>query len=188
MLDPLSHLFAAVCGQNPEHTWAPGGLLLPCCQRCTGFYVGALVAMLLHLWLRPRISGRFLELHGVLLLQMVPFGFHWLPQGPVSRTVTGLLFGSGVVTFLWLVPRARLPAVNARHRPHATWSYSLGLGASLGLLPVTAAWGDTVGALWLSCLAFGGATGLAGLALANVGLGLGSLWRLCRCVKPEASP
>jgi len=102
MLEILAHWFAAVCGQDPGHTWAPGGILLPCCQRCTGLYVGAGVAALLHLWLRPRLTGRFLELHGAFLLLMVPCGFHWVTQGPVLRMLTGVLFGFGVVTFLWL--------------------------------------------------------------------------------------
>ncbi len=77
-------------------------MLLPCCQRCLGLYVGAAVAAGSHLWLRPRLTGRFLELHGAFLLCMLPFGFHWLPQGPLLRTITGVLFGFGVVTFLWL--------------------------------------------------------------------------------------
>jgi uncharacterized membrane protein len=102
MLEILAHWFAAVCGQDPGHTWAPGGILLPCCQRCTGLYVGAGVAALLHLWLRPRLTGRFLEIHGAFLLVMAPFGFHWVSQGPMLRTLTGMLFGFAVVTFLWL--------------------------------------------------------------------------------------
>ncbi len=102
MLEILAHWFAAVCGQDLGHTWAPGGILLPCCQRCTGLYVAAGVAALLHLWLRPRPTGRFLEMHGAFLLVMVPFGLHWVAQGPVLRTLTGVLFGFGVVTFLSL--------------------------------------------------------------------------------------
>ena len=102
MLETLAHWFAAVCGQDPGHTWAPGGILLPCCQRCTGLYVGAGVAALLHLWVRPKLSGRFLEIHGAFLVVMAPFGFHWVAQGPALRTLTGVLFGFAVVTFLWL--------------------------------------------------------------------------------------
>jgi uncharacterized membrane protein len=102
MLEILNHLFAAVCGQNPDHTWAPGGILLPCCQRCLGLYAGAAVAIAMHWWLRPRLTTRFLEVHGAFLLLMAPFGFHWVPQGPALRTITGMLFGFGVVTYLWL--------------------------------------------------------------------------------------
>lgn len=102
MLGILNHLFAAVCGQNPDHTWAPGGVLLPCCQRCLGLYVGGAIAAWLHFGLRPVLSGRFLKIHGAFLLLMAPFGFHWLPQGPVLRTVSGVLFGFGLVAFLLL--------------------------------------------------------------------------------------
>jgi hypothetical protein len=102
VLDLLHHLFAAVCGQNPGHTWAPGGTVLPCCQRCTGLYVGACVAALLHGLLRPKLTARFLEVHGAFLLAMAPFGWHWLPQGPILRATTGMLFGCAVVTYLWL--------------------------------------------------------------------------------------
>jgi uncharacterized membrane protein len=102
MLEILGHWFAAVCGQDPGHTWAPGGVLLPCCQRCAGLYVGAGVAALLHLGLKPRLNGRFLEIHGAFLLAMVPFGFHWIAQGGLLRSLTGVLFGFGVVTFLCL--------------------------------------------------------------------------------------
>ena len=102
MLELLFHLFAGVCGQNPGHTWAPGGVLLPCCQRCTGLYAGAGVAMLLHLWVKPRLTGRFLEIHGAFLLVMAPFGLHWVAQGPGLRTALGALFGFGIVTYLWL--------------------------------------------------------------------------------------
>jgi uncharacterized membrane protein len=101
-MEVLNHAFALVCGQNPGHTWTPGGMLLPCCQRCTGLYVGAGMAALLHFWLRPRLSARFLEAHGAFLVFMAPFGFHWLAHGPEMRTITGVLFGFAVVTFLLL--------------------------------------------------------------------------------------
>ena len=185
MLEALHHFFGAVCSQNPDHTWAPGGLMLPCCQRCAGLYVGAVVAVALLLWLRPRISGRFLLVHGLFLLQMVPFGYHWLPQGSMLRTWTGLLFGFGVVSFLWLVPASWLrTSLFASSR--ATWVYGLGLTASLVLTPVAAAWGGTPGASLLSGFILAGAIALVGLVMANVGLGLVSLAGLCRHTKPHA--
>jgi uncharacterized membrane protein len=105
----LAQVFSLVCGQNPTHTWGPAGVILPCCQRCTGLYAGAAAAVLLQLLLQPRPTARFLQLHGLFLLQMAPFGLHWLPQGPLVRTLTGLLFGYGVVAFLFCLPRARWP-------------------------------------------------------------------------------
>ncbi len=186
MSELLRNFFGAVCGQNPDHTWAPGGVMLPCCQRCTGLYVGAFVALALHLWVRPRISGRFLQVHALFLLQMLPFGLHWLPQGPALRTVTGMLFGFAVVTFLWLVPASRRQMVGSRSLQRI-WSYGLGLAAGLVLVPTIAEWGGSVGAFLLSWLAFAGAAALAGLVAGNLGLGFVSLARLCRRVKPGAS-
>jgi hypothetical protein len=102
MIEILGHWFAAVCGQNPGHTWAPGGILLPCCERCVGLYIGAGVAALLHFALRPKLTGRFLQIHGAFLLVMVPFGFHWVAHGAALRSASGMLFGFGIFTFLWL--------------------------------------------------------------------------------------
>ena len=174
MLDVLSHLFAAVCGQNPVHTWAPGGMLLPCCQRCTGLYVGAGVAALLHLRLRPKLSGRFLEIHGAFLLAMVPFGFHWLAQGPALRTVAGALFGFGVVTFLWLPLNSRITYHVSLFTHHASriTPYFLILAATLMLLPLAASLGGTFAAYLLSGLIAWGAMVLVVLVSADVGLGL----------------
>jgi len=109
MPDLLQHLFGWICGQNPDHTWSPGGELLPFCQRCTGLYVGACAAAVWHLLLRPAPTNHWLWLNGGFLLFMIPFGFHWLPQGPVLRAITGVLFGFGLVAFL------SLPIGRARH-------------------------------------------------------------------------
>jgi uncharacterized membrane protein len=121
MFDWIYHGFGALCGQNPAHTWAPGGIPLPCCQRCAGLYAGACLAALLHLSLRLKLTGRFLEAHGLFLALMLPFGLHWLPQAPALRAASGLLFGFAVVTFLWL------PLAQRRSR-------------RTGILPVTVSW------------------------------------------------
>jgi uncharacterized membrane protein len=168
MLEILHQLFGAVCGQNPDHTCAPGGLLLPCCQRCLGLYAGAGIAALLHLWLRPQLTGRFLEAHGGFLLLMAPFGFHWLPQGPVLRIVTGLLFGFGIFAYLWLPMSRRFgdwAASLARPSgPDAT--YAIGLSLTAVLVPLLAACGGQMTAYALSVLVF---FGLAALAVVIIG-------------------
>src|ERR1035441_7920476 len=102
MLDFLHQLFSWVCGQNLAHTWSPGGELLPCCQRCPGVYVGAFVAALLHLARPPQPTSFWRWLNGAFLLFMVPSGYHWIPQNPELRAVSGILFGFGLVAFLWL--------------------------------------------------------------------------------------
>jgi hypothetical protein len=184
MLEILNHLFGAVCGQNPEHTWAPGGILLPCCQRCTGLYVGAAVAVFLLAWLKPRLTGRFLEIHGAFLLFMVPCGLYWLPQGPVSRTVSGVLFAFGVVAFLWLPlaagttsPTQFLPEPRVARR---AWVYGAILAATILLVPLLARFGGAWAAFGLSLLALGGLAALAGLVAANVLLAARGLLRFVR--------
>jgi uncharacterized membrane protein len=175
----LNHAFAFVCGQNPEHTWVLGGCPLPCCQRCTGLYIGALAATLLHAWLKPRLTDRFLAAHGLALMQMIPFGLHWLPQGAELRTATGLVFGFGIVTFLRLVPAAQECVTrNSRRRP--TWTYGFGFAGSLALLLSATVLGGSAAAVVLSVLAFGGAVALAMAALANVLAGLRALRRRFR--------
>ena len=175
MQDLLYHLFAPVCGQNPAHTWAPGSVSLPCCQRCLGLYVGACMAALLHLTARPAATYRWRWLHGGFLLLMLPFGCHWLPHGPLLRTVTGILFGFGLTAFL----RLTLPPPSSRGHPaRANRIYAAGLGATIMLVPWLGAYGNASTASVLSLLAAGGALALAALVLANAALALRWLTRL----------
>jgi hypothetical protein len=154
-------------------------------------YVGAGAAALLHLWLRPKLSGRFLEIHGAFLVVMVPFGFHWVAQGPVLRTLTGVLFGFGVVTFL------RLPLSQRDGKPRSrplglqdsAWGYFVMLGATLILLPTTAMLAGVFAAYGLSGAAFWGALVLAALIAGDVCLGLlGALRLLRRLTRPRLQP
>ena len=193
MVEILGHWFVAVCEQDPGHTWAPGGVVLPCCQRCLGLYVGAGVAALLHIGLRPKLTGRFLEIHGAFLLLMVPFGFHWVTQGALLRTLTGVLFGFGVVTFLWL-PLARgvgkredkseVQSPKSEGRPKSEVrnqaTYLLSLGVTLILLPTAARLGGASAACLLAALAFWGALGVGVLVVGNLGLGVRGAFRLLR--------
>jgi uncharacterized membrane protein len=172
MFEFFDRCFALLCGQNAEHTWAPGGLLLPCCQRCLGLYVGAGIAAWLHWRLRPRLSRRFLETHGVFLLLMAPCGLHWLPQNALLRTISGVLFGFGVAAFLWVPLRACAPGAIAQVR----FGYGIGLAATLVLTPLLAAIGGAPAAYGLAGLALVGAVALALLVLANAGLVLSQVF------------
>lgn len=173
----LTRLFGFVCGQLPAHTWSPGHVLLPLCQRCTGLYAGAAVALLLHAGLRLRPSERFLWLHGGFLLLMVPLGFHWVPQDGLIRTLSGTLFGVGVTSFLWLTTGPRVMATLALDR--TGWLvYVTGLACTLAFIPVAAIWGDS--RAWYA-LAIPATLGLAGLGFLVLGnIVLGSMWLLRR--------
>jgi uncharacterized membrane protein len=169
MIDWLTSAFSLVCGRHAEHMWAPGGLALPCCQRCTGLYVGALCAVILQLLLRPRASARFLWVHAVFLLQMAPFGFHWVPQGPILRTLSGTLFAFGIVACLWLLPGARWSPSGGNRHCHP-WEYALALVGSAMLPLVLALWGGPPCAGALALLAGLGAMALSVLAVLNLAL------------------
>ena len=173
----LNSCFAQICGQYPDHTWSPGGTLLPLCQRCTGMYAGAAIAALLQIFIRPRLNSRWLELHGAFLLIMVPFGFRWVPQGPVLRAVTGVLFGFGVVAFLWLEPGRVLAGLtgskkNRLHPKTRHFLYALALPFTSGAVPWMGNLGGSIGAVVLIALATTGAALLLLLFFFNVGLGL----------------
>jgi uncharacterized membrane protein len=162
----LFTIFSAVCGQNPAHAWAPGGHTLPCCERCAGLYAGALAAMVLRLWFRPPADGRSLKIHAFFLLQLGLFVLPWAPQWPALRTISGALFGFGVVAFLWPAVADWLP--EAKGSPHAGVAYGLGLASCLVLTPAIAAWGGAAGAFLLTWLLLCGLVGLFALAGANL--------------------
>ncbi len=165
MPDAFQHLFGAVCGQNPDHSWTPGGIPLPLCQRCTGIYVGAFAALLLQIWLKPEATPRFLKLHGAFLLLMIPSGLYWFPQGPVLRSVSGVLFGFGVVAFLIL------PLSGGGQRPGGEkYRYPAGILAAAVLVPLLGSYGGEAGAMLLTLLAALGLPSLAFVVLANLGL------------------
>jgi uncharacterized membrane protein len=186
--DPLSAVFGLVCGQEPAHTWAPGGMLLPFCQRCAGFYGGAAVALVLHLALRIRPTARFLQVHGGFLLLMIPLGYHWVPQDALVRTMSGVLFGAGVVSFLWLLPGPHAGGTRVLDR-RGTALYAVGVAMALMIIPAGGAWGGVLAWRLLVALASVGLAGLAALALANVALGLAVLLaRLRRRASREARP
>ncbi len=171
MID-LTQLFSAVCGQNLDHCWAPGGVWLPFCHRCTGLYSGAGIAILAYLWLKPRPTARFLAVHGTFLVIMVPFGFHWLAQGPILRAITGLLFGFAVGTFLCL------PLIRSKtHEPFSSEAhkhervrhtlYGLVLCSNLLLVPWIGTYGGKLSFALLTLQGVWGAMALSMLILAN---------------------
>lgn len=161
MTDWLTDLFGLVCGQLPAHTSAPGDVLLPFCQRCTGLYVDAAVATALHLGLRFRASERFLQLHGALLLLMVPLGYHWVPQAAVARMLSGVLFSAGVVCYLWLTAGPRVTTLRDLDL-RGCLTYTAGIAATLLFVPAASLFGNVTA--WYALVALA-SLGLASLAL-----------------------
>jgi hypothetical protein len=128
--------------------------------------------------LRPRLTGRFLEIHGLFLLVMVPFGYHWLPQGPVLRTVTGLLFGAGLVSFLMVFLPSSNP-LSCAGNPSVGRVYFMGLAATGALTVVAAASGLRGASMAITLLVSAGTLTLLVLFSINAVLYASAFARWC---------
>lgn len=172
----LAEFFSYVCGQ--VNLWTPGGEALPFCQRCTGLYVGGAYAQVMWLLFRPRPTPRLLGAHALLLLLMVPFGFHLVPQGGEVRTLTGLLFAAGLTYFLVLNPALRWRPWESRTGNERAYWAALLAGLPLLLLAVHSE--SDLDAPLLAGLGVAGLAGFAALALANMALLPLALWHRLR--------
>lgn len=164
-MDTLRILFSHICGQ--QHLWTLGGITLPFCQRCTGLYVGAFLAVAIIAILRPRPDAWVYWLHGSFMLLMFPFGFHLLPHGGLVRTFTGTLFAFGLVYFLLLNP------VTAWLHRDRNWSpvllrYFLSIGLAAGAILIAVSYGAATLGRLLTALGLVGFACLALLIVANL--------------------
>ena len=92
--------FASVCHQMPSRSPHIGGVPIAICDRCSGIYLGVVLGVAVTRWGRSLWTvlgrqGRYL-----LLGSLVPLGVDWVApvvglwqNGPISRALTGLLFG-----------------------------------------------------------------------------------------------
>jgi len=96
----VMHAFSPVCHQIPIRSPFLAGVQIAVCDRCLGIYLGLVVGVatvggLRSLWRRLGGQGRY-----VFLGSLLPLGLDWLGPAlglwgnvPLSRTVTGLIFG-----------------------------------------------------------------------------------------------
>jgi phosphotransferase system glucose/maltose/N-acetylglucosamine-specific IIC component len=172
-MELLHSIFGHVCGQ--VNVWSVGGQALPFCQRCTGLYVGGAWALLAWLLARPNPTARVLWVHGGFLLLMIPFGYHWLAQGPVLRTLTGYIFAFGLVYFLALNPWKRIfPLTQPNSCDRENSSY---WGAFLAGIPILLAMLQFGGPFMALVLGGIGAAGLAIYLLLAGATVMSLLWR-----------
>jgi uncharacterized membrane protein len=173
----LAHIFSYLCGS--DHRWALGGEVLPFCQRCTGLYVGGVLAFLLYLLFRPRPTWRVLALHGLLLVQMAPFGYHWVAQNGAVRTLTGQLFAFGLVYYLMLNPTAQLDLWEKSRKDRLLLCALVGL-LSLPALQLAVHLGGLATGAVLAWAGFAGLLIYAALTVANLVALPRAIWGLFR--------
>ena len=117
---------------------------------------------------------------------MVPAGYHWFPQGPELRAISGILFGTGLVAFLSLPLLEKFTIYDLRFTTpkhersvnrKSQIAYALGLLAALIFTPLLGASESSLAATALALLTAGGALALALLLMANLFLAARGLWR-----------
>jgi uncharacterized membrane protein len=173
-MEDVRHFFAIICSQH--QSWTPGGQTLPFCQRCTGLYVGATLAAVLYAVCRPHPSSLSLWSHGLLLLVMVPFGYHLVPQNGLIRSLTGQLFAVGLICYLSLLPGERWQRTKLDTK-RASRAYLPGVLLSLLLVQLAVRADSPPIATLLAWLGVAGMIVLGGLAIVNVVLLLGGMLR-----------
>lgn len=161
-MELFERVFSHICGST--NVWVLGGEALPFCQRCTGLYVGCVIALFTYLAARPKPTPKLLWFHGALLLGMVPFGYHWVAQTAVVRTVTGFLFACGIVYYLLLLPFERFEVVHTE-RYKATFVL---LAAALITLLLAVSFGGPLLAGAIASVGFFGLVSFGLLAGASV--------------------
>jgi uncharacterized membrane protein len=124
-------IFSNVCHQQAARAWAPGGVPLALCQRCTGVYVGAAFFVCLLPWMRFRPSRALAVLHTVFILQMAVLGTHLLPHPASMRTLSGQLFIIGAGYFVW--NNLRFGRISTA-TPTPLWKYALGIFGAVAML------------------------------------------------------
>ena len=182
-MTPLVTIFRFLC--SPQNVWTPGGVPLCICQRCTGLYVGAAAAGILYACFRPRPTPLVLWTHGMFLLLMVPYGYHWLPQNGAVRTLSGQCSSppGWFCYFSLLLLRLKRRGAELAGRPAA------GLLPGPGREPAGAQaavhWGGRSVAVGLEWTAGCGLLLLAVLGTANLVLLPPAIWR---AVRPGVPP
>ena len=111
ILDELAEwVFGFLCHQDPTRSFAPSETALAICARCTGVYVGFVLALPI-LTLVRRLGGKaMICLHGIMVMQVVVFGFHLVSHGPMVRTLSGQMFAVGLMYFLFQAARPSQPS------------------------------------------------------------------------------
>jgi uncharacterized membrane protein len=120
-MPPMLHriatvVFSFLCHQLPERSWGDGDLHAALCHRCTGLYAGAALIIFLLPLMRKKPGKALISLHILFLIQTAVFGYHLIPHPASVRTLSGQLFITGAIFFIWHNIHARWNLYNKKSR------------------------------------------------------------------------
>ena len=160
----LESFFSHFCHQSPDRSFWIAGQAMPFCQRCAGFYTGAVTAALFFASFGRGQRGLapmwLIILNVLFVLAMGVFGFSLIEQPSLGRYATGAAFGSAIVILSWPFVLARLSACKLLAWSAADQVRYFVFLAALGSVPLAAARWDVPAMRWVWSV-----VGLAGLAL-----------------------
>lgn len=103
----VMHVFSPVCHQIPVRSPVLGGVQIAICDRCTGIYLGLVLGVATVGWTHRAWQKMGQRDRYVLLGSLIPAGIDWVgpllglwPNVPVSRALTGMLFGLVAASFV----------------------------------------------------------------------------------------
>lgn len=88
------------CHRRPDRSFFWKGKQFPVCARCTGLYAGYVLGVVLALGMWPWVSYAAILLLIPLLLDSLTQYWQWRTSTNLLRFSTGLLGGTGIVSFV----------------------------------------------------------------------------------------
>lgn len=102
--DQCYHAFSSLCHQRPERSFFMWGHPLAVCARCTFFYIGILVGMILYpLWFEKGVSFKVVLVFGTPLILDGASQLLFRESTNEIRAVTGFLLG--IILPFYVMPR-----------------------------------------------------------------------------------
>jgi len=128
-------VFSFLCHQDVGSSRPDAGIPAALCQRCTGMYAGAFLALFLFPLARFKPDNKILLVHGLFLFQGVLLGVFPIPQPGWIKALSGQLFIIGVFYILWVNIQSKRRLFKDKGSP---WLYAAALVLSLLLVQVIA--------------------------------------------------
>ena len=102
-------IFDYICHRRPERSFFYKGRQFPVCARCTGFYTGLMIYLIVNLFYKHPYDWNMLFISMVLMVPVAIDGFtqYFGPRESTNtlRFITGFIGGIGLIIFLKIIIR-----------------------------------------------------------------------------------